>query len=95
MNILSLKDNVLTLNLVSGLSLTASNYKPPKFVKLERINGHKCRNRNLHLDLINLWNILDFKEHHQREIKAFKINVPNSLGKSQIWVENIRRSINR
>ena len=54
MNILSLRDNVLTLNPVSGLSSTASNYKSPKFVKLERINGHKCRNRNLHLDLTKL-----------------------------------------
>ena len=31
-----------------------------------------------------------FKEHNQREIKAFKKNVPNSPGKSQTLVENIK-----
>ena len=78
MNILSLKDNVLTLNLVSSLSLNPSNYKSPKFVKLERINGHKCRNINSSLDLVKLWNILSFKEHNQKRVKTFKKNDPNS-----------------
>ena len=31
-----------------------------------------------------------FKEHNQREIKAFKKNVPNSPGKSQTLVENLK-----
>ena len=62
MNILSLRDNVLTLNPESGVSATASNYKSPKFVKLERINSHKCRNRNLHLDLNQTVEYFRFQE---------------------------------
>ena len=59
------------------------NYNSPKFFSIfARINDNKDRNRNPSFDLINLWNILNVKEHNQREIKAFKKNVPNSPGKS-------------
>ena len=72
------------------------NYNSPQFFSIfARINDNKGRNRNPSLDPINLWNILSFKEHNQRRIKKFKENDPNSPGKAKIWVENIRRGINR
>ena len=77
-NVLTSKGNVKTLNPVSSLIQNPWNYNSPKFFNFARINGHKCRNRNLSLDLTKLWNILGFKEHNQRKVKTFKKNDQNS-----------------